>query len=116
MGMMPGMGGLGMQPQIVLLREGTDTSQGKPQLISNINACQAVVDVVRTTLGEQRERPARQARTRLAHYSQRQNKQCAQHRWAQSAGAAAQHADTTALPSPGLHRLPPSQARAGWTS
>jgi len=40
-----------MQPQIVLLREGTDTSQGKPQLISNINACQAVVDVVRTTLG-----------------------------------------------------------------
>ena len=37
-GMMPGMG---MQPQIVLLREGTDTSQGKPQLISNINACQA---------------------------------------------------------------------------
>jgi len=47
-GMMPGMG---MQPQIVLLREGTDTSQGKPQLISNINACQAVVDVVRTTLG-----------------------------------------------------------------
>jgi T-complex protein 1 subunit eta len=40
-----------MQPQIVLLREGTDTSQGKAQLISNINACQAVVDVVRTTLG-----------------------------------------------------------------
>jgi len=49
---MPGMGPGGMmQPQIVLLREGTDTSQGKPQLISNINACQAVVDVVRTTLG-----------------------------------------------------------------
>ena len=40
-----------MQPQIVLLKEGTDTSQGKGQLISNINACQAVVDVVRTTLG-----------------------------------------------------------------
>lgn len=39
------------QPQIVLLKEGTDTSQGKPQLISNINACQAVVDAVRTTLG-----------------------------------------------------------------
>lgn len=39
------------QPQIVLLREGTDTSQGKPQLISNINACQAIVDAVRTTLG-----------------------------------------------------------------
>jgi len=40
-----------MQPQIVLLKEGTDTSQGKPQLISNINACQMVVDAVRTTLG-----------------------------------------------------------------
>merc|ERR1719261_1295026 len=54
--MMPGKG-MGMhpsqmlQPQIVLLKEGTDTSQGKAQLISNINACQAVVDVVRTTLG-----------------------------------------------------------------
>ena len=39
------------QPQIILLREGTDTSQGKAQLISNINACMAVVDTVRTTLG-----------------------------------------------------------------
>lgn len=39
------------QPQIILLKEGTDTSQGKPQLISNIGACQAVADVVRTTLG-----------------------------------------------------------------
>ena len=39
------------QPQIILLREGTDTSQGKPQLISNINACMAVVDAVRSTLG-----------------------------------------------------------------
>ena len=39
------------QPQIILLREGTDTSQGKPQLISNINACVTVVDAVRTTLG-----------------------------------------------------------------
>ena len=38
-------------PQIILLREGTDDSQGKPQLISNINACVAVVDAVRTTLG-----------------------------------------------------------------
>jgi T-complex protein 1 subunit eta len=40
-----------LQPQIILLKEGTDTSQGKPQLISNINACLAVVDAVRTTLG-----------------------------------------------------------------
>lgn len=39
------------QPQIILLKEGTDTSQGKAQLISNINACVAVVDAVRTTLG-----------------------------------------------------------------
>ena len=39
------------QPQIILLKEGTDTSQGKPHLISNINACMAVADVVRTTLG-----------------------------------------------------------------
>lgn len=36
---------------MILLREGTDTSQGKGQLISNINACQAVAEVVRTTLG-----------------------------------------------------------------
>jgi len=41
----------GMQPQIVLLREGTDSSQGKAQLISNINACLAVVECVNTTLG-----------------------------------------------------------------
>jgi len=40
-----------LQPSIILLREGTDTSQGKPQLISNINACNAVVDTIRTTLG-----------------------------------------------------------------
>ena len=42
---------LEQQPQIILLKEGTDTSQGKAQLISNINACQAVMDAVRTTLG-----------------------------------------------------------------
>ncbi len=39
------------RPGIILLKEGTDTSQGKPQLISNINACQSIVDAVRTTLG-----------------------------------------------------------------
>ena len=39
------------QPQIILLREGTDTSQGTPQLVSNINACAALADTVRTTLG-----------------------------------------------------------------
>jgi len=40
-----------LQPSIIILREGTDTSQGKAQLISNINACSAVVDTIRTTLG-----------------------------------------------------------------
>ena len=40
-----------MQPQIILLKEGTDSSQGIPQLISNINACQVVADAIRTTLG-----------------------------------------------------------------
>eukprot|EP01100_Stratorugosa_tubuloviscum_P009064 TRINITY_DN379_c0_g1_i1.p1 TRINITY_DN379_c0_g1~~TRINITY_DN379_c0_g1_i1.p1 ORF type:complete len:542 (+),score=303.39 TRINITY_DN379_c0_g1_i1:1842-3467(+) len=40
-----------MQPTIILLKEGTDTSQGKAQLISNINACCAIVDTVKTTLG-----------------------------------------------------------------
>ncbi|CAN0387696.1 unnamed protein product [Pylaiella littoralis] len=39
------------QPGIILLREGTDSSQGKAQLVSNINACQAVMDTVRSTLG-----------------------------------------------------------------
>jgi len=59
MGGMPQMGGGGgpqgpgsmMQPGIILLREGTDTSQGRGQLITNINACAVVVDAVRTTLG-----------------------------------------------------------------
>jgi hypothetical protein len=50
MGGMP-MGSGGFNPQIILLKEGTDTSQGKAQLISNINACAAVADIVRTTLG-----------------------------------------------------------------
>ena len=40
-----------MQPQMILLSEGTDTSQGKPQLISNINACINIVDTVKSTLG-----------------------------------------------------------------
>merc|ERR1719310_1092899 len=41
----------GIRPQIVLLREGTDTSQGKGQILSNIGACMAVVDIVQSTLG-----------------------------------------------------------------
>lgn len=42
---------LSQQAPIILLKEGTDTSQGKPQIISNINACEAVVDAIRSTLG-----------------------------------------------------------------
>eukprot|EP00355_Strombidium_rassoulzadegani_P001337 CAMPEP_0168612888 /NCGR_PEP_ID=MMETSP0449_2-20121227/3156_1 /TAXON_ID=1082188 /ORGANISM="Strombidium rassoulzadegani, Strain ras09" /LENGTH=566 /DNA_ID=CAMNT_0008653481 /DNA_START=22 /DNA_END=1718 /DNA_ORIENTATION=+ len=40
-----------LTPQIVILKDGTEESDGKGQIISNINACQAVVDVVKTTLG-----------------------------------------------------------------
>eukprot|EP00181_Compsopogon_caeruleus_P000635 CAMPEP_0184685278 /NCGR_PEP_ID=MMETSP0312-20130426/18332_1 /TAXON_ID=31354 /ORGANISM="Compsopogon coeruleus, Strain SAG 36.94" /LENGTH=566 /DNA_ID=CAMNT_0027139201 /DNA_START=30 /DNA_END=1730 /DNA_ORIENTATION=- len=40
-----------LSPPIVLLQNGTDTSQGKGQLISNVNACQVVGDIVRSTLG-----------------------------------------------------------------
>ncbi|KAK1441874.1 T-complex protein 1 subunit eta [Babesia gibsoni] len=36
---------------ILLLKEGTDTSHGRPQIISNINACQVIVDCIKTTLG-----------------------------------------------------------------
>jgi len=40
-----------MQAPIILLKEGTDTSQGIPQLVSNINACQVISEAIRTTLG-----------------------------------------------------------------
>lgn len=40
-----------LRPQIVLLREGTDTSQGTGQILSNISACSLIVDTIRTTLG-----------------------------------------------------------------
>ncbi|KAJ9100475.1 T-complex protein 1 subunit eta [Naganishia friedmannii] len=40
-----------MQPTVVLLREGTDSSQGTPQLLSNISACLAVAQTIATTLG-----------------------------------------------------------------
>ncbi|KAI7825551.1 chaperonin Cpn60/TCP-1 family [Kickxella alabastrina] len=40
-----------MQPQVIVLKEGTDTSQGVPQLLSNISACLAICDTIRTTLG-----------------------------------------------------------------
>lgn len=40
-----------MQPMIIILKEGTDSAQGKSQVLSNISACQAVAETVRTTLG-----------------------------------------------------------------
>lgn len=39
------------QPTVVLLKEGTDTSQGKPQLLSNISACLAIAETLASTLG-----------------------------------------------------------------
>ncbi|KAK6590044.1 TCP cpn60 chaperonin family [Cryptosporidium xiaoi] len=40
-----------LRAPIILLKEGSDTSQGKGQILSNITACQAIVDIVKTTLG-----------------------------------------------------------------
>ena len=40
-----------MQPMIIVLKEGTDSSQGKSQILSSISACQAVAETIRTTLG-----------------------------------------------------------------
>ena len=39
------------QPTVVLLKEGTDTSQGKAQLLSNISACLAIAGTLASTLG-----------------------------------------------------------------
>jgi T-complex protein 1 subunit eta len=33
------------------MKEGTEETEGKGQIISNINACQSIVEVVKTTLG-----------------------------------------------------------------
>jgi len=40
-----------MQPTVVLLKEGTDSSQGTPQLLSNISACLAIAETLSSTLG-----------------------------------------------------------------
>ncbi|CAF5192303.1 unnamed protein product, partial [Rotaria magnacalcarata] len=40
-----------MQPMIIILKDGTDSAQGKSQVLSNISACQAVAEAIRTTLG-----------------------------------------------------------------
>ncbi|KAJ7837428.1 chaperonin Cpn60/TCP-1 family [Mycena olivaceomarginata] len=37
-------------PRFVLLREGTDTSQGNPQLLSNISACLAIAETLSPTM------------------------------------------------------------------
>ncbi|KAI0023453.1 chaperonin Cpn60/TCP-1 family [Xylariomycetidae sp. FL0641] len=41
----------GQTPTIIVLKEGTDTSQGRGQIVSNINACQAVQATIKSTLG-----------------------------------------------------------------
>jgi T-complex protein 1 subunit eta len=41
----------GQTPTIVVLKEGTDQSQGRGQVLSNINACLGVQDVIKSTLG-----------------------------------------------------------------
>lgn len=38
-------------PTIVVLKEGTDASQGRGQIITNINACLAIQDTLKPTLG-----------------------------------------------------------------
>jgi len=40
-----------MQPTILVLKEGSENAQGVQQTVSNINACSAIVDAIRTTLG-----------------------------------------------------------------
>ena len=40
-----------MQPRILLLKEGTENSQGKAQIFSNVAACEAIGSIVQTTLG-----------------------------------------------------------------
>uniref|UniRef100_A0A8C6G553 Uncharacterized protein n=1 Tax=Mus spicilegus TaxID=10103 RepID=A0A8C6G553_MUSSI len=40
-----------MPTPVILFKEGTDSSQGIPQLVSNISACQVIAEVVRNTLG-----------------------------------------------------------------
>eukprot|EP00768_Dysnectes_brevis_P000378 gnl/Dysnectes_brevis/1084_a1212_3882.p1 GENE.gnl/Dysnectes_brevis/1084_a1212_3882~~gnl/Dysnectes_brevis/1084_a1212_3882.p1 ORF type:complete len:607 (+),score=233.40 gnl/Dysnectes_brevis/1084_a1212_3882:22-1821(+) len=48
---MNGQSSFGLQPAIVVLKEGTDNSQGKGQLLTNISACTALSEIVQSTLG-----------------------------------------------------------------
>lgn len=41
----------GQTPTILVLKEGTDQSQGRGQIISNINACLAIQATIKSTLG-----------------------------------------------------------------
>ncbi|TGZ80190.1 hypothetical protein EX30DRAFT_359219 [Ascodesmis nigricans] len=41
----------GQTPTIIVLKEGTDASQGRGQMLSNINACLAIQDTIKSTLG-----------------------------------------------------------------
>ncbi|KAF2803683.1 uncharacterized protein BDZ99DRAFT_511849 [Mytilinidion resinicola] len=41
----------GQTPTIIVLKEGTDQAQGRGQIISNINACLAVQETIKSTLG-----------------------------------------------------------------
>ncbi|KIW69077.1 T-complex protein 1, eta subunit [Phialophora macrospora] len=41
----------GQTPTIIVLKEGTDASQGKGQILSNISACLAVQSTIKATLG-----------------------------------------------------------------
>ncbi|KAI9889152.1 MAG: T-complex protein 1 subunit eta [Vezdaea aestivalis] len=41
----------GQTPTIIVLKEGTDSSQGKGQIISNIDACLAIQSTIKSTLG-----------------------------------------------------------------
>mmetsp|Transcript_25287 Transcript_25287/g.28122 ORF Transcript_25287/g.28122 Transcript_25287/m.28122 type:complete len:533 (-) Transcript_25287:33-1631(-) len=40
-----------LNPGIILLKEGTEQLQGIPHVVGNINACEALVDTIKTTLG-----------------------------------------------------------------
>ena len=51
----------------MILKEGTEDSSGKGQILSNINACQAVVDVVKTTLGKFNQKTISMSKYSLHH-------------------------------------------------
>jgi len=40
-----------LQPTVVLLKDGSQQAQGTSHVVHNINACQAIAEIIRTTLG-----------------------------------------------------------------